>query len=47
MHEHPSLAIYLLGVAVVFRAAAGLFLHGLRRPGRPACIRRDGRVLPR
>jgi hypothetical protein len=39
---------FLWTVSVISRAAAGLLLHGLRHPGRPAaicCV--TGRVHPR
>lgn len=34
-------------LGAILRCAFGLFLHGLRRPFAPACITRDGRVMPR
>ncbi|MBE7520413.1 MAG: hypothetical protein HS107_14335 [Thermoflexaceae bacterium] len=39
---------WLAALLIVLRGAAGLFLHGLRRPGAPASLSRaTGRVAPR
>jgi hypothetical protein len=38
---------FLRALAVILRAAAGLVVHGLLRPGQPAAVTLQGRVSPR
>jgi len=39
---------WLVGLSVIGRAALGLFVHGLVRPGAPAMLSRaTGKVAPR
>jgi hypothetical protein len=45
---HAPARAYLGGLVIILRAAAGLFVHGLRRPGAPARIcPATGRVVSR
>jgi hypothetical protein len=45
MHTGSPVAAYLFAVAVIVRAAAGLAVHALRRPGTTLALSRDGRVV--